>query len=147
MTQECIEKLAREVKNYYRGDGDKYIEKALISLTKSENRNAILRAKTEHAEVIDEGRLFDGGIDKSIAYLNYLKGEGYTHIKERWCGYEDNFFVATKIEDETDEEYYRRLADAITHHVEQFLKKENEENAKKKRIKELENELRQLKRK
>ncbi|MBQ8709393.1 MAG: hypothetical protein IJ550_02260 [Bacteroidaceae bacterium] len=142
-----MKELAKKVKDYYCSmddRGDKYIEKALVALSKSENHDAILRAKTKHTKDIDEDKLL-GGIENAIAYLTSLKGEGYACIEQRWSGYEDNYFVAVKVEDETDGEYYRRLADAITLHVEQFLKKEDEENAKKKRIQELEKELRQLK--
>lgn len=142
-----MKELAVRVKNYYcdiDGRGDKYIERALVALSKAENHDALLRAKVEHSEYIDEKNLFCE-IDEIIAFLTSLKKTGYTSIYQRWSGYEDNYFVAVKISDETDDEYHERLADTIAPYIEGYLKEDDEKESRKRRIRELEQELQKLK--
>lgn len=138
--------LAKKVERYYcdiDGRGSKYIERALIALSKAENHDALLRAKVRHDKVIEEDNIFCE-IDETIDFLTTLKKKGYTSIDQRWSGYEDNYFVAVKFSDETDSEYHKRLADTITHYIEGYLKEDDEKELRKRRIRELEKELQQL---
>lgn len=141
-----MKELAKKVENYYDYDdrGKKYIEKALIAMSQSTSCEEVIRMKTEHTDFINEEDLFCG-IDKAIAYLTSLKEKGYTSIEQRWSGYEDNYFIAIKISDESDIEYYKRLADAVKPYIKKFLKEDDEKKARKERIKQLQKELQQLK--
>lgn len=139
-----IHDLAKQVKYEYLDDVDeKSIKNALNALS---SKNGIHRIEVERQRYIDEESLFCD-INSVIEYLDNLKDEGYTSIKQGWSGYEDNYFVAVKMTEETDEEYLRRLAEIVSSYL-KYLKEENlsKERAKKeKRIKQLEKELNQLK--
>lgn len=52
-----MKELAQKVENYYCDNdsrGKKYIEKALVALSRSGNCEAVLRARTEHAEILEK---------------------------------------------------------------------------------------------
>jgi hypothetical protein len=76
----------------------KYFEEAFSQMMKTTQTNRMI---VTHEQEIDTDNLF-GNIDKVISFLELLKSEGYTEIDEKWYGYEDNYFVASKQEEETD---------------------------------------------
>lgn len=99
--------LKKNVRDFY-SEGDKYFDKAFNEALKTCQERKIV----EHTETIDSTKLFCK-IDDAVEYLKSLKSNGYTEIEERWSGYEDNYFVAIKMETETDYEYYRRFAKEV----------------------------------
>lgn len=136
-----MEKTLKEnVRDYYCGE-EEYFDEAFDYVMKTART---FRIKVEHTCDIDNDDLFDG-IDKVIEYLKGLKSKGYTRIEERWSGYEDNYFVAIKNEEEDDNEYYRRLAKLTDSASNVIEERESEKAEKEKRIKELEAELKKLK--
>lgn len=132
--------LKKEVRDYFSGEVE-FFDEAYESVMSTMPTN---RKMVEHTCDVDKNDLF-GDIDKSIALLKKLKEKGYTSIEERWCGYEDNFYEAVKKELETDEEYYHRIATLVAEESEAIERREAQRSAAKKRIKELEDELKKLK--
>ena len=91
---------------------------------------------------IDTDKLFDVTIDEAIKYLQSLPKDAI--LEERWSGYEDNYFVASKYVEEGDESMSSRIFLAFR----DYLEKRNErleEHKKQKRIEILEAELARLK--
>ena len=107
------------------------------------------RHKIVHEFTLEKNYLVNDTIDNIIEYLKDLKEKGYDSIGEEWSGYEDNYFVAYKHDDEeTDEEYYKRLAHEVDNlyiELRNNLKKKeekiNELNKLKEQIKNIESEL------
>lgn len=107
------------------------------------------RHKVVHEFTLEKNYLVNDTIDNIIEYLKDLKEKGYDSIGEEWSGYEDNYFVAYKHGDEeTDEEYYKRLAqevdDLYVDMISNMKKREekiNELNKLKEQIRNIENEL------
>lgn len=134
--------IAREVKEYLFND-EASIEAIADALRYLDTTWSITkRYKVNREYNIDAKSLFTD-IDTAIEYLNELKRRGYTSIEEKWSGYEDNYFVAIMEEEESDDEYYRRLADEVW---KRFKDLENKKKAfTKKRIKEMEEEIKRLK--
>ena len=132
--------IKEQVKDYYCGE-DEFFNEAFDSFIKTAPTK---RQVVKHTCHIKSDDLF-GNIDKVIKYLESLKSQGYVEIEERWSGYEDNYFVGIKNEEETDEEYYGRLGEIVSEYSMCIKKREEEKTRKNKRIKELEDELRKLK--
>lgn len=140
MNPDTNDKLKKEVHGYYRGE-DEFFDEAY------EHVMSILptvRIMVEHTCDVEKDDLFVG-IDKAIDCLKKLKEVGYTSIEERWCGYEENYIVAIKKELETDEEYYRRIASLVSGASKTIERREAQHNAAEKRINELEDEIRRIK--
>ena len=118
---------------------------ANIAITRIEKRDprAFERIDTEHSEDIDEDKLFTD-IDKAVKYLGDLKKEGYTEIRQEWAGYENNYFVAVKVEKETDEEMYARFRKMIDSEVMEIEREEEAKEKKKAEIAELKAKIRKL---
>ena len=144
MTQEELKEnmatLKENVLEYYSGD-DEYFDEAFDGVMKTAPSK---RMTVPHTCDIEKKDLFCN-IDNVIEYLKSLKSQGYVEIEEKWSGYEDNYFVAIKYEEETDNEYYRRLGELTSDYSEDIADREEEKKRKNKRIKELEEELRKLK--
>lgn len=132
--------LKEEVRDYYYGE-EEYFDEAFDHAMKTAPTN---RQYVEHTCDIDTDDLFDG-IDRVIEKLKSLKARGYTRIEQRWSGYEDNYFVAIITELENDSEYCRRLAKLTICASENIARREYKKAENKKRIKELEDELKRLK--
>lgn len=132
--------LKKKVRDYFYGE-EEFFDEAYESVMSTMPTN---RKMVEHTCDVDKNDLF-GDIDKSIALLKKLKEKGYTSIEERWCGYEDNFYEAVKKELETDEEYLRRIVVLVVEESKDIERREEQRSAVKKRIKELEDELKKMK--
>ena len=96
----------------------------------------------------DEDKLFDRNMTDVINYLSSYKE--YKLI-QRWSGYESNYFVFSKKEEETEEEIFERLYDIVKSKYSKVLTKKSEIaslNMKKKalqdKIKELDKQIKSL---
>ena len=96
----------------------------------------------------DEDKLFDRNMTDVIDYLSSYKE--YKLI-QRWSGYESNYFVFSKKEEETEEEIFERLYDIVKTKYSNLLTKKSEIaslNLKKKalqdKIKELDKQIKSL---
>ena len=96
----------------------------------------------------DEDKLFDRNMTDVIDYLSSYKE--YKLI-QRWSGYESNYFVFSKKEEETEEEIFERLYDIVKSKYSTLLTKKSEIaslNMKKKalqdKIKELDKQIKSL---
>ena len=96
----------------------------------------------------DEDKLFDRNMTDVIDYLSSYKE--YKLI-QRWSGYESNYFVFSKKEEETEEEIFERLYDIVKSKYSNLLTKKSEIaslNMKKKalqdKIKELDKQIKSL---
>ena len=96
----------------------------------------------------DEDKLFDRNVTDVINYLSSYKE--YKLI-QRWSGYESNYFVFSKKEEETEEEIFERLYDIVKTKYSNLLTKKSEIaslNMKKKalqdKIKELDKQIKSL---
>ena len=72
-------------------------------------------------------------IDDFIKLFNDMKAKGYTRIETEFNSYEDYDLVAVKYADETDNNYYRRLAGDCEYFINEKLKKLDEVEKKEER--------------
>ena len=96
----------------------------------------------------DEDQLFDRNVTDVIKYLSSYKDY---ELIQRWSGYESNYFVFSKKEEETEEEMFERLYDIVKSKYSNLLTKKSEIaslNMKKKalqdKIKELDKQIKSL---
>ena len=96
----------------------------------------------------DEDKLFDRNVTDVIKYLSSYKDY---KLVQRWSGYESNYFVFSKNEEETEEEIFERLYDIVKSKYSNLLTKKSEIvslNMKKKalqdKIKELDKQIKSL---
>ena len=96
----------------------------------------------------DKDKLFDKNVQDVIDYLSSYKD--YT-FRQRWSGYESNYFVFSKQEMETEEEVFERLYDIVNNKYCEALTKKSDIvslNMKKKalqdKIKELDKQIKSL---
>ena len=96
----------------------------------------------------DEDKLFDRNVTDVIKYLSSYKDY---ELIQRWSGYESNYFVFSKKEEETEEEIFERLYDIVKSKYSNLLTKKSEIaslNMKKKalqdKIKELDKQIKSL---
>ena len=71
----------------------------------------------------DKDKLFDKNVQDVIDYLSSYKD--YT-FRQRWSGYESNYFVFSKQERETEEEVFERLYDIVNNKYCEALTKKSE---------------------
>ena len=73
--------------------------------------------------IADKDKLFDKNVQDVINYLSSYKD--YT-FRQRWSGYESNYFVFSKKEKETEEEIFERLYDVVNSKYSRLLDKKSE---------------------
>lgn len=149
MDYEKKEKIANLVKDYvcsYCGCTYEHIMKALdrINTTGAYTEFFELDAKHKDNLVINSDKLFAPTIDKSIKYLQELKNEGYTQIEEKWSGYEDNYFVASRYIMESKNDYKYRISKLIIEYVVSIQRQEEEINKKRTELEAKKKELERL---
>ena len=118
--EEKIKKLL--VTNWLDDDTAPYLDMALSRIEKQE----LVRKVVCHEICLDEENLF-GEIDRTLAYINKIKADGYGRITQKWFGYEDNYFVAEKDELEDDIEYCIRLRGLICNEVDSILSEKSKD--------------------
>ena len=98
--------------------------------------------------IVDKDKLFDRNVTDVIKYLSSYKDY---ELIQRWSGYESNYFVFSKKEEETEEEIFERLYDIVKSKYSNLLTKKSEIaslNMKKKalqdKIKELDKQIKSL---
>lgn len=139
--ENCIKSLI--IREWIADDEVLYVDEAIARIEKRD-ANALKRIEVNHSKELDRDVLFNS-IDNMIKLLQSLKAEGYTSVSQEWSGYEDNYFIADKYEMETDDEAARRLCMIINDEIMEIQREEELLEKKKKRIKELEAELKKLK--
>lgn len=139
--ENCIKNII--IKEWIADDEIKYVDEAIARIEKRD-ANALKRIEANHSKELSKNILFDS-IDNMIKLLQSLKAEGYTSVSQEWSGYEDNYFIADKYEMETNDEAAQRLCMIINDEIMEIQREEELIENKKKRIKELEDELKKLK--
>ena len=139
--ENCIKSLI--IREWIADDEVLYVDEAIARIEKRD-ANALKRIEVNHSKELDRDVLFNS-IDNMIRLLQSLKAEGYTSVSQEWSGYEDNYFIADKYEMETDDEAARRLCMIINDEIMEIQREEELLEKKKRRIKELEAELKELK--
>lgn len=139
--EENIKKLL--IKEWFNKEDVRFLDDA-VSRIEKRNDGVLGRLMVNHGKVLDRNELFTS-INKMIKLLTSLKEEGYESISEEWSGYEDNYFVADKYELETDKEYASRVYSSIWKEIDCIKAEIEEKERKKKEIKRLESEIRNLK--
>lgn len=132
--------LANKVKDYvvlWDDRGYEYIAEALSQIDTTRNKR--VRYYTCVAD-----NTCDITIDDFIKLLNDMKAKGYTRIETEFHGYEDYDLVAVKYDDETDNNYYCRLAKKCEYYIREKLKKLDEIEKKKNEIKKLKEMINRL---
>lgn len=139
--EENIKKLL--IKEWINKEDVHFLDEAVSRIEKRHD-GVLGRLMVNHGKVLDRNELFTS-INKMIKLLTSLKEEGYESISEEWSGYEDNYFVADKYELETDKEYASRVYSSIWKEIDCIKAEIEEKERKKKEIKRLESEIRNLK--
>ena len=73
--------------------------------------------------IADKDKLFDKNVQDVIDYLSSYKD--YT-FRQRWSGYESNYFVFSTKEKETEEEMFNRVYDIVNNKYSKLLDKKSE---------------------
>lgn len=134
--------IGKKIWNYVFGCAKvKIVEKVYDEFLENEDVEKII---VNHELDLDHDKLFADKIEDSIAYLTKLKDKGYSSVEERWAGYEDNYFVAVKIEKETDDEFALRIAKAIELRIEMEVNEEEKQRKIDKQIEELQDKIKKL---
>ena len=130
------------IKSWVMPEYRKHVDEAITNIIKRD-ASVFERMDKEREYDVDKNMLFTD-IDSVIKYLNSLKKEGYTNIEQKWSGYEDNYFVATKTEKETDDEMYMRFREIVEEEIEEIEKKLEIKEKKKEEMNVLRNKMRKL---
>ena len=89
----------------------------------------------------DKDKLFDKNVQDVIDYLSSYKD--YT-FRQRWSGYESNYFVFSKQERETEEEIFERLYGIANNKYSRLLDKKSEIEMLNLKKKELQDKIAEL---
>lgn len=89
----------------------------------------------------DKDKLFDKNVSDVIDYLSSYKNY---KLRQRWSGYESNYFVFSKKEKETEEEMLNRLYDIVNSKYSRLLDKKSEIASLNLKKKELQDKIAEL---
>ena len=89
----------------------------------------------------DKDKLFDENVSDVIDYLSSYKNY---KLRQRWNGYESNYFVFSKKEKETEEEMLNRLYDIVNNKYSRLLDKKSEIASLSLKKKELQDKIAEL---
>lgn len=82
---------------------------------------------------VDTNRLFGDSLGDTVAYLNEVKAQHpdkLLSLEEKWHGYEDNYFVFSYEELETDQEVADRM-ELKRREAEEARRREDEERSRR----------------
>lgn len=122
MIKDIREKLIKRLKRTYRGCvcfdiAD--VRKIVAELPDSEFTPNLVDRDIN----ADEDKLFDKNVSDVIDYLSSYKDY---KLRQRWSGYESNYFVFSTKEKETEEEMLNRLYDIVNNKYSRLLDKKCE---------------------
>ena len=122
MVEDIKEKLTNSSKNLYHERV--YLDIADVKRIVNEMpESAFTRRLVDRDIIADKDRLFDKNVSDVIDYLSSYKNY---KLRQRWSGYESNYFVFSKKEKETEDEMLNRLYDIVNNKYSRLLDKKNE---------------------
>lgn len=122
MVEDIKEKLTNRLKNLYH-EGV-YFDIADVKRIVNEMPESAFTPRLVDRDIIaDKDRLFDKNVSDVIDYLSSYKNY---KLRQRWSGYESNYFVFSKKERETEEEVFERLYDIVNNKYCEALTKKSE---------------------
>ena len=140
---ELKSKLAKNIWSYCHEYPNEAVSRKVFEKYLAENNPP--REIAEKTIYIEKEELFADSIDKTISFLEGLKKDGYKSIRERWSGYEDNYFEAVKLQIEDDDMFSQRIAGVINDLIKQENKRLESERIKNEKIKKLQAEIDKIK--
>lgn len=122
MVKDIKEKLINSLKNLYHERV--YFDISDIRKIVDEVPESAFTPKLVDRDIIaDKDKLFDKNVSDVIDYLSYYKNY---KLRQRWSGYESNYFVFSTNEKETEEEIFNRLYDIVNNKYSRLLDKKCE---------------------
>ena len=122
MVEDIKEKLTNRLKNLYH-EGV-YFDIADVKRIVNEMPESAFTPRLVDRDIIaDKDRLFDKNVSDVIDYLSSYKNY---KLRQRWSGYESNYFVFSKKEKETEDEMLNRLYDIVNNKYSRLLDKKSE---------------------
>ena len=91
--------------------------------------------------IADKDKLFDKNVSDVIDYLSSYKNY---KLRQRWSGYESNYFVFSTKEKETEEEMFNRVYDIVNNKYSRLLDKKSEIASLNLKKKELQDKIAEL---
>lgn len=143
---EISKELYKKIRNWvYASDDFNLINEVWTKLLNNKKINLERIMVEKESDCLDEDKLFANTIDETLAYINSLKKDGWTSIEQKWCGYEDNYFVARKTVLEDDDDYAERVGRVILNEEvkKEVLRREGNER-KKKEVKRLKDKIKEI---
>lgn len=143
---EISKELYKKIRNWvYASDDFNLINEVWTKLLNNKKINLERIMVEKESDCLDEEKLFANTIDETLAYINSLKKEGWTSIKERWSGYENNYFVACKTVLENNDDYAERVGrEILNKEVEKEVLRREENERKKKEVKRLKDKINEI---
>lgn len=123
MVEVIKEKLINKLKSIYHD----YVYFDITDVEKIVNEllDSAFTAKLIDRDInADKDKLFDKNVSDVIDYLSSYKDY---KLRQRWSGYESNYFIFSKKEKETEEEMLNRLYDIVNSKYSRLLDKKSEE--------------------
>ena len=132
-----IKKIREEISYSYKNLNISDIEKIINKIPETEYKPQVVKRELE----ADERRLFG---NKVLDVINYLSSYKDCKLHECWSGYEENYFIFTKEDLETDDEIILRITRYILDNCRTISERRKEEFSLKKQKKELEDKITKL---
>ena len=122
MVELIKEKLTNSLKNLYHERV--YFDIADVKRIVNEMPESAFTPKLVDRDIVaDKDKLFDKNVSDVIDYLSSYKDY---KLRQRWSGYESNYFVFSKKEKETEEEIFERVYDIVNNKYSRLLDKKCE---------------------
>ena len=143
---EISKELYKKIRNWvYASDDFNLINEVWTKLLNDKKINLERIMVEKESDCLDEDKLFANTIDETLSYINSLKKDGWTSIEQKWCGYEDNYFVACKTVLEDDDDYAERVGRVILNEeVKKEALRREENERKKKEVKRLKDKIKEI---
>ena len=122
MIKDVKEKLINGLKNIYHERV--YFDIADVKRIVNEMPESAFTPRLVDRDIIaDKDKLFDKNVSDVIDYLSSYKNY---KLRQRWSGYESNYFVFSTKEKETEEKIFNRLYDIVNNKYSRLLDKKSE---------------------